>query len=113
MITARSDPLGIGSGLISNSKITSSTYSGPGNEPWLARLNTVFDTKAWCAAPSDPSPYLQIDLGRVVVVTHIAVVGKSGEGMASKFKLSSSGDGGFWRIYRTTSGEKVTSSAWH
>lgn len=74
----------------------------------MARLNKVPDTKAWCAAPSDTSPYLQIDLGRVVVVTQIAVAGKSGEGMVTKFKLSSSDDGGLWQTYTTISGEKVT-----
>ncbi|XP_022786019.1 uncharacterized protein LOC111326318 [Stylophora pistillata] len=104
---AWSDPLGIGSGLISKSKMTSSSTSGPGHEPWLAKLNTVFDTMGWCAAPSDTSPYLQINMGRVVSLTQIAVTGKSGKGMVWKFKFSLSVDGGFWRIYKTVSGEKT------
>lgn len=87
--------------------MTSSSNSGPGHEPWLAKLNAVFDKMGWCAAPSDSSPYLQIDMGRVVTLTHIAVAGKSGAGMVSEFKFSSSVDGGFWRIYTTVSGEKV------
>lgn len=74
----------------------------------MARLNVVPDTTAWCAAPLDPSPYLQIDLGRVVVVTQVAVAGKSGEGMVTTFKLSSSNEGGFWRKYATVLGEEVT-----
>lgn len=69
----------------------------------------VPDTKAWCAAPSDPSPYLQIDLGRIAVVTQVAVAGKSGEGMVTTFKLSSSNDGRLWRIYTKVLGEKVMS----
>ena len=69
------------------------------------------DTKGWCAAPSDSSPYLQIDLGRVVVVIQVAVAGKSGGGMVTTFKLSSSRDGGFWRKYATVAGEKVTNTA--
>ena len=109
-LTARSHPLGIASGLIKNDKITASSYSGSGNEPWMARLNAVPDTKAWCAAPSDSSPYLQVDLGRVVVATKIAVAGKSGRGMVTTFKLSSSSDGGFWRKYTTVDGEKVTNT---
>lgn len=68
----------------------------------------VPDTKAWCAAHSDSSPYLQMDLGRVVVVTQIAVAGKSGGGMVTTFKLSSSNDGGLWRRYTTVAREKVT-----
>lgn len=108
LFVARSHPLGIASGLIKNDKITSSSYSGSGNEPWMARLNVVPDTKAWCTAPSDSSPYLQIDLGRVVVVTQIAVAGKSEGGMVTTYKLSSSNDGGFWRKYTTVAGEKVT-----
>jgi len=103
--------MGIASGLIENDKMTSSSYSGSGNEPWMAKLNVVPDTKGWCAAPSDSSPYLQIDLGRVVVVTQIAVAGKSGGGIVTKFKLSSSNDGGFWRKYTTVAGEKVTNTA--
>ena len=88
--------------------MTSSSHSGSENEPWMARLNEVLDTKAWCAAPSDPSPYLQIDLGRVAVVTQVAVAGKSGEGMVTKFKLSSSNEGAFWRKYATVLGEEVS-----
>ena len=103
--------MGVASGLIENDKLTSSSYSGSGNEPWMARLNVVPDTKGWCAAPSDSSPYLQIDLGRVVAVTQIAVAGKSGGGMVTNFKLSSSTDGGFWRKYTTVAGEKVTNTA--
>lgn len=103
--------MGIASGLIENDKITSSSYSGSGNEPWMARLNVVPDKKGWCAAPSDSSPYLHIDLGRVVVVNQIAVAGKSGGGMVTTFKLSSSNDGGFWRKYTTVAGEKVTNTA--
>ena len=71
----------------------------------------VPDRKGWCTAPSDSSPYLQIDLGRVVVVTQLAVAGKSGGGMVTAFKLSSSNDGGFWRKYTTVAGEKVTNIA--
>ena len=88
--------------------MTSSSTSGPGHEPWLAKLNTVFDAMGWCAAPSDASPYLQINMGRVVSLTQIAVTGKSGKGMVWKFKFSLSVDGGFWRIYKTVSGEKVS-----
>ena len=77
----------------------------------MARLNVVPDRKGWCPAPSDSSPYLQIDLGRVVVVTQLAVAGKSGWGMVTTFKLSSSNDGGFWRKYTTVAGEKVTNIA--
>ncbi|KAL9983324.1 hypothetical protein ACROYT_G005476 [Oculina patagonica] len=107
----RTDPLGIASGVVSNGNMTSSSHSGPGNEPWMARLNVVPDTKAWCAASSDPSPYLQVDLGRVVVVTQVAVAGKSGEGMVTTFKLSSSNEGGFWRKYATVTGEEVFTAA--
>lgn len=73
----------------------------------MARLSVGPDAKAWCAAPSDTSPYLQIDLGRMVVVTQIAMAGKSGKGLVTSFKLSSSEEGAYWHIYRTGSKVKV------
>ena len=87
--------------------MTSSSHSGAGNEPWMARLSVGPGAKAWCAAPSDTTPYLQIDLGHMVVVTQIAMAGKSGKGMVTSFKLSSSEEGAYWHIYRTGSKEKV------
>lgn len=105
--SARSDPMGILSGLISNDNMASSSNSGTGNESWMGRLKVGPGTKAWCAAPSDTTPYLQIDLGRVVVVNQIAVAGKSGRGMVTKFKLSSSEEGSFWSDYRIDGVMKV------
>ena len=87
--------------------MTSSSDSGAGNEPWMARLSVGPGAKAWCAAPSDTTPYLQIDLGRMVVVTQIAMAGKSGKGMVTSFKLSSSEEGAYWHKYRTGSKAKV------
>ena len=99
--------MGISSGLIINDNITSSSHMGAGNEPWMGRLTVGPVAEAWCAAPADTTPYLQIDLGRVAVVSRIAVAGRSGQGMVTTFKLSSSENGAFWRMYKRGSIEEV------
>ena len=99
--------MGISSGLITNDNITSSSHVGTGNEPWMSRLSVGPDADAWCAAPADTTPYLQIDLGRVVVISQIAVAGRGGQGIVTTFKLSSSEDGAFWRTYKKGSIEEV------
>ena len=94
-------------GLNPNVNLTSTSFLGTGNEPWMARLTVGPGAKAWCAAPSDMKPFLQIDLGQIVVVSKLAVVGKSGQSMVTTFTLSSSEEGGFWRMYKEGSQEKV------
>ena len=99
--------MGIASELISDDNITSSSNWGAGSEPWMARLKVGPDAKGWCAALFDTAPYLQIDVGRVVFVTQIAIAGKSGQGMVKTFTLASSEEGSFWRTYNTDSAAKV------
>lgn len=99
--------MGVASGSISNENMTSSSYLGAGNEPWMARLSLGPGSKAWCALPSDSNPHLQIDVGRLVVLTQIAVAGKNGKGMVTKFELSSGVDGAYWSEYKTNSEVKV------
>jgi len=94
-------------GLNPNVNLTSTSFLGTGNEPWMAGLTVGPGAKAWCAVPSDMKPYLQIDLGQIVVVLHSEKKKKSGQGMVTTFTLSSSEEGGFWRMYKEGSQEKV------
>ena len=73
----------------------------------MARLKVGPGAKGWCAAPSDRAPFLQIDLGRQVVVTQLAVAGKSSQGIVTQFTLYFSEDGAYWRNYKISNKVKV------
>ncbi|XP_048590611.1 neuropilin-2 isoform X2 [Nematostella vectensis] len=75
-------PLGMEDGRIQDTSITaSSTYSSPGHNPHHARLNNQPVKEehigAWGAADlQTKGEYLQVDLGRVTWITHVATQGR-------------------------------------
>ncbi|EDO28905.1 predicted protein, partial [Nematostella vectensis] len=75
-------PLGMEDGRIQDTSITvSSTYSSPGDNPHHARLNNQpvkgEHIGAWGAADlQTKDEYLQVDLGRVTWITHVATQGR-------------------------------------
>ena len=72
--------LGMENNDIPNSAITaSSTHGTSQHEPWRARLNNVVtgsSTGSWSAASNNEDQWLQIDLGKEMVVTKIATQGR-------------------------------------
>eukprot|EP00794_Sanderia_malayensis_P000104 gene104-714_t len=66
-------PLGMGSSAILQAQITASSSYKAGLSPWLARLNHY---SAWGNLDADTSPYLQVDLLTLKVVTDIATQGR-------------------------------------
>ena len=103
-------PLGLSTGGIPDSAITASSQES-GYEATNARLDNTF-TKAWCAAtPISNEVELAIDLGRVAVITQVAV-GRliDGKGRVFNFSLSFSLDGKIWEPYNEDEkGRKVRS----
>ena len=103
--------LGMESGAISDSQITASSEYDIHHGPKRARLYTPDWTipgiglgpGAWCRLPTDLSPWLQVDLGKVTPVTHVATQGRNffspGE-WVTKYKLQFSDDGASFLFYK-------------
>ena len=60
---------------IPDSSINASSFLHRGLRPSLVRLNSNY---SWMAAYNDTKPWLQIDLGRDVVIRKIATQGRPG-----------------------------------
>ena len=60
------------SGAIPDSQFTSSSVQSPEYGPQYSRLNSRSGGGAWCARSCDPSEYLQIDLGLVLLVREVS-----------------------------------------
>ena len=60
------------SGAIPDGQFTSSSVQGPEYGPQYSRLNSRSGGGAWCAQSCDPSEYLQIDLGAVLLVREVS-----------------------------------------
>ena len=69
------DPFGIEDGIIPDKAMTSSSYHGPGFEPFRGRLNAISGNGSWCADARDAESYLQIDLGNRFQISMIAIQG--------------------------------------
>lgn len=68
-------PFGVEDGIIPNKAMTSSSYYGPGFEPFRGRLNGDSGNGSWCADARDVESYLQIDLGDRFQISMIAIQG--------------------------------------
>lgn len=80
-------------GRITNDQISaSSTYPQSGHEPWRARLH--FAQNAWVSGPAAVGVYLQVDLGKVMLVSKVALQGRPYDHhWVSRFYLAYSRDG--------------------
>ena len=68
------DKLGMESGRIPDENITASSAKSDNHAPSFARID---DFNAWCSAPEDKSPYIQILLGEQKLITAITTQGSS------------------------------------
>ena len=85
-------------GKISNQSITASSYYSS-YPPWSARLNAGI-SKSWYAKPHDPTPWIQVDLGKSTWVKGIATQGKAFTLYVKSYKLAYSPDQLTWFPYR-------------
>ena len=67
---------------IPDESITSSSKLSTDHEPFLARLDGR--PGAWCSAPEDKSPYIQISLGEEKLITAIKTQGSFRDFMWSR-----------------------------
>ncbi|XP_048576157.1 lactadherin-like [Nematostella vectensis] len=100
-------PLGMEDGSIPDSSITaSSTWHTPGHGSHHARLNNQpvagQHIGAWAAAGGNKGEYLQVDLGRVTWVTHVATQGRptSNSQWVTEYTVEYSLRGDQWQSYQ-------------
>ena len=98
--------LGLEGGFISDSKITSSSVESASTPAKNGRLNYTAGS-SWCAATSETSPYLQIDLLTHHIVCAVSTQGNSkADQWVTTYKLQSS-DGTSWKDYKEMGKTKV------
>ena len=93
------EPLGMESGVISDSQITVSSVRNNNQSPAQARLNNL----GWTAALNDPKSWLQIDLGSYKIVTQLATRGSSQSATGSwvtSYRLQYSDDAFMFHFYQ-------------
>jgi len=98
--------LGMESGTISDSQITASSEWSEINSPKRARLYTKEDPYgrgAWSSLTNDLNQWLQVDLGKITPVTHVATQGRNSYSplqMVTKYKVQFSDDGASFLFYK-------------
>ena len=93
-------PLGMESNTIPDGRLTSSSVLNSGTPAKNARLRYSAGGP-WCAAESDSSPYLQVDMGSPHVACAIATQGNSkADQWVETYQLQSSTDGTTWTDYK-------------
>ena len=93
-------PLGMESGAIADSQITASTEYDVSHSAKRARLYTIdvypYERGAWVSSTKDTNQWLQVDLGKITPVTHVATQGRNSHSpvqMVTKYKVQFSDDG--------------------
>ncbi|EDO30171.1 predicted protein, partial [Nematostella vectensis] len=102
-------PLGIEDGSIPDSSITASSRFGPSYSPYYGRLNNQAVSEkqfgAWAAKINQKGEYLQVDLGRVTLVTHVATQGRDDfPQWVTKYTVNYSLTGEQWQSYEDENG---------
>ena len=99
--------LGMESGAIAESQITASSELNSYHGVTRARLHTketdVYSRGAWVPAKNDLNQWLQVNLGKITTVTHVATQGRNAYSpvqMVTKYKLQFSDDGASFVFYR-------------
>ena len=101
--------LGMASGYILDTDITSSSAQNTSTPAKNARLNYIKGS-SWCAAANDSKPYLQIELDRLYIICAVSTQGNSqGEQWVKSYKLQLSKDGVTWKDYTETEIVRFTS----
>jgi len=100
-------PLGMESGAIADSQITSSTEYDVNHSAKRARLYTIdahpYERGAWVSSTKDTNQWLQVDLGKITPVTHVATQGRNSFSVTqivTKYKVQFSDDGASFLFYK-------------
>jgi len=94
------------SGIIADSQITASSEWDGNHSPKQARLHTretVTGRGAWSSLKNNLNQWLQVDLGKITPVTHVATQGRntfSRGQWVTKYKLQFSDDGASFLFYK-------------
>ena len=95
------------SGAIADSQVTASSENSTEHSPKRARLYTKetddYSSGAWLSLTSDLNQWLQVDLGKITSVTHVATQGRNSYSptqMVTKCKLQFSDDGESFLFYK-------------
>ncbi|XP_053381060.1 discoidin domain-containing receptor 2-like isoform X2 [Mercenaria mercenaria] len=114
-LTQCRNSLGMQSGDIHDGAITaSSSFNDDSVGPKNARIRTETNGGAWCPKSvinRDTYEYLQIDLGRLTVITMVEIQGRFGNGQGQEFTEEflleyQREDGGEWMRFRNKRGEE-------
>ncbi|EDO33997.1 predicted protein, partial [Nematostella vectensis] len=90
--------------VIYNVATLSSSQNTSMTPPSLGKLH--FPTGSWCAAPSDVTPYLQVDLGSRHVICAVATQGSpTADHWVQTYKIQASLDRSSWRNYSESGNE--------
>ena len=99
--------LGMESGAIADSQLTASSVFDVYRGAKRARLHTKetsdYARGAWSCLTNDLNQWLQVDLGKITSVTHVATQGRntySPAEMVTKYKLQFSDDGASFLFYK-------------
>ncbi|XP_068739960.1 discoidin domain-containing receptor 2-like isoform X2 [Montipora capricornis] len=89
--------LGMKTKEIADERIMASTHLSENHIPAFARLDSL---RAWCAAPGDKSPYLQILFDKEKLVTAVSTQGSSRDLIwAQKYEIEYTNHEGAWVSY--------------
>ncbi|XP_012658052.1 coagulation factor V [Otolemur garnettii] len=106
-------PMGLSTGLISDTQIKASEYLGHW-EPRLARLNNIGSYNAWSvekhATESDSTPWIQVDMQKEVVITGIQTQGAKHylkSCYTTQFYVAYSSDRINWQTFKGNSTKNV------
>ena len=95
------------SGAIADSQITASSEYNVYHSPKRARLYTKetdeYSRGAWLSLTNDLNQWLQVDLGKITPLTHVATQGRnkwSPAQMVTKYKLQFGDDGASFLFYK-------------
>jgi len=95
------------SGAIADSQITASSEYNVYHSPKRARLYTketdIYSSGAWSSLTKDLNQWLQVDLGKMTSVTHVATQGRDSEKAwqwVKKYNLQFSDDGASFVFYK-------------
>uniref|UniRef100_H0X1W2 Coagulation factor V n=1 Tax=Otolemur garnettii TaxID=30611 RepID=H0X1W2_OTOGA len=107
-------PMGLSTGLISDTQIKASEYLGSHWEPRLARLNNIGSYNAWSvekhATESDSTPWIQVDMQKEVVITGIQTQGAKHylkSCYTTQFYVAYSSDRINWQTFKGNSTKNV------
>ena len=101
--------LGMESGAIADSQITTSSewsvyFSSKRARLYTKEIGTRIGGGAWASLTNDLNQWLQVDLGKITPVTHVATQGRNSWfplQMVTKYKLQfSDGDGASFLFYK-------------